>query len=59
MTLYVLDTDILTLYQSGESTVVGHVQGHPANQLAVSIISVEEQLSGWYTQVRRAKNRDQ
>ncbi len=46
MTLYVLDTDILTLYQSGQPTVVHHVQGCPADQLAVSVISVEEQLTG-------------
>ncbi len=59
MTLYVLDTDILTLYQSGHSVVVGHVQACAADQLAVSVISVEEQMSGWYTKLRRAKKRDQ
>lgn len=59
MTLYVLDTDILTLFQSGHSVVVRHVQGCPADQLAVSVISVEEQLTGWYTKLRRAKKRDQ
>jgi tRNA(fMet)-specific endonuclease VapC len=59
MTLYILDTDILTLYQSGHSAVVRHVQGHAAEELAVSVISVEEQLTGWYTKLRRAKKRDQ
>jgi tRNA(fMet)-specific endonuclease VapC len=49
MTLYVLDTDIFTLYQSG----------HPADELAVSVITVEEQLTGWYTKLRKAKKRDQ
>lgn len=59
MTLYVLDTDILTLYQSGHSAVVHNVQSCPAEQLAVSVISVEEQLTGWYTKLRRAKTREQ
>ena len=59
MTLYVLDTDILTLYQAGHPTVIQHVQRCPADQLAVSVISVEEQLTGWYTKLRRAKKRDQ
>ena len=31
----------------------------PADQLAVSVITVEEQLTGWYTKLRRAKKRDQ
>jgi len=59
MKRYVLDTDILTLYQSGHSEVVRHVQNCPAGHLAVSVISVEEQLTGWYTKLRRAKKRDQ
>lgn len=53
MTLIVLDTDVLTLYQLGDPVVVGHVQAHPLPELAVSIISVEEELTGWYTRLRR------
>lgn len=52
---YVLDTDILTLYQRGNLNVVRNAQSRPLDQLAVTIISVEEQLSGWYTELRRAK----
>ena len=59
MTLYILDTDHLTLYQSGHATVVQRVLACPADQLAVTVISVEEQLRGWYTSLRRAKKRDQ
>ena len=58
MTLYVLDTDILTLFQMGHPEVIRHVQGYVADQLAVSVISVEEQLTGWYTKLRRAKKRE-
>src|SRR5882762_10319174 len=58
MNPYVLDTDILTLYREGDSRVVQRVNAQPLAALAISIISVEEQLSGWYTQLRRAKRQD-
>lgn len=59
MNRFVLDTDVLTLYQHGDPAVVRHVQSHPLAELAVTIISVEEQLGGWYAKVRRAKKREQ
>lgn len=59
MSLTVLDTDVLTLFQRGEPEVVGRVQALPLPQLAVTIISVEEELAGWYTRLRRARKRDQ
>src|SRR5262245_28674518 len=59
MSLYVLDTDILPLFQSGHAAVTQHVQQHPLTELVVTVISVEEQLTGWYTKLRRAKKRDQ
>lgn len=59
MSLTVLDTDVLTLFQRGDPVVVRNVEAHPLPQLAVTIISVEEQLTGWYTRLRRARKRDQ
>src|SRR5437763_15290284 len=59
MSLYVLDTDILTLLQEGHPGVVQRVGSHPASEIAISVITVEEQLTGWYTRVRRAKKRDE
>jgi tRNA(fMet)-specific endonuclease VapC len=59
MTLHVLDTDTLTLYQLGHAAVVEHVHGYSPDQLATTIISVEEVLTGWYTKVRRSKNKEQ
>ena len=56
---FVLDTDILTLYQQGQAAVARNVQAHPLDKLAVTIISVEQQLTGWYTKLRRAKKPDQ
>jgi tRNA(fMet)-specific endonuclease VapC len=59
MTLVVLDTDVLTLYQLGDPVVVRRAQAYPLSELGVSVISVEEELTGWYTQLRRARKRAQ
>ena len=59
MSLYLLDTDILTLFQQGHPAVLVHVRRCAPTQLAVSIISVEEELRGWFTKLRRAKKREQ
>ena len=54
---YVLDTDMLTLYEEGHPKVVGRVAAYSPEDLATTIITVEEQLSGWFTMLRRARNR--
>src|SRR5258708_1349305 len=58
MSLFVLDTDILTLFQEGHATVQQRVAAWPLPDLAITVLSVEEQLSGWYTYVRQAKQID-
>ena len=58
MSLYVLDTDHLSLYRYGHPEVSAHIEATSADQLAVTIITIEEQLRAWYTQVRRARGRD-
>jgi tRNA(fMet)-specific endonuclease VapC len=55
MSLYILDTDMLTLYQHGHPLVRQRVLSHPPAELAITVISVEEELSGWYTLLRQAK----
>lgn len=55
MTLYVLDTDILTLLQQNHPRVNQQWASHIQDDVCVTILSVEEQLSGWYTELRRAK----
>jgi hypothetical protein len=40
MSLYVLDTDIPTLYYRGDPVVLQRVDAHPANDLAISMITV-------------------
>jgi tRNA(fMet)-specific endonuclease VapC len=59
MSLYVLDTDILTLYRKGHPVVFQRVNSHPGQDLAITVMSVEEQLSGWYALLRQAKRRDE
>ena len=59
MKQHVLDTDMLTLYQESHPKVVFCVNQRPRQEVAISVISVEEQLSGWYTRLRRAKQRDE
>src|SRR5947209_18193909 len=55
MSLYVLDTDILTLFQRNHAAVMAHVAEHSSDEVAISVVTVEEQLSGWYAQLRKAK----
>jgi len=43
MSLFVLDTDILTLYYRGAPTVVRSVNARPATDLAISVLTVDEQ----------------
>jgi tRNA(fMet)-specific endonuclease VapC len=59
MSLYVLDTDIMTLYQYGHPRVEQQVLAHSMDQLALAVISVEEELTGWYTKLRQVRKREQ
>jgi len=55
MSTYVLDTDTATLLLRGHARVSQHVAQVEAEDLSVMIITVEEILTGWYSQIRRAK----
>jgi tRNA(fMet)-specific endonuclease VapC len=55
MIQFILDTDALTLIQEGHPGVGGRFLEQPAETVAITVLTVEEQLSGWYTQVRQAK----
>ncbi len=55
MSLFVLDTDLLTLYDRGDPVVVGAVGARSASDLAISVMTVDEQLTGWYTLMCRAR----
>jgi len=54
MTLFVLDTDILSLWQHGHPAVGTQVAAHSPDTLAITIITVQEQLDGWHSRLFRA-----
>lgn len=56
MSMFVLDTDHYSLFQHGSAEVARRVRSIPSEQLAITIITAEEQLTGWYTQVRKARD---
>jgi tRNA(fMet)-specific endonuclease VapC len=53
MSLYVLDTDILTLYRDGHAMTTQRIEADSSLDLAITVMSVEEQLSGWYSLLRQ------
>ncbi len=59
MSLYLLDTDTLSLLQRNHPVVLRHVAAVPATDVAITVITVEEQLSGWYSELRRARKSDE
>ena len=59
MSPFVLDTDTLTLLEEGHPVFCSKVNACPAGDLAVTVVMVEEKLTGWYTLIRRAKKREQ
>ena len=54
MTLFVLDTDHLSLYQRDFEPLLSKLLSHPPDELAITIITVEEQLRGRLAQIRKA-----
>ncbi len=53
---FILDTDTVSLFQRGHPRVVEHVLATEPASLAVTIITVEEQLRGRLRQVHRARD---
>jgi len=47
--LYVLDTNVLTAYRYGNPTVIGRILATPADQIAITVTTIEEGLNGWYS----------
>ena len=58
MSLHILDTDMLSLFQDGNAAVCKRAREHPQDELAITVPSVEEQLGGWYSALRQAKQID-
>jgi tRNA(fMet)-specific endonuclease VapC len=59
MTLWILDTDHVSLFQTGHPAVTRKMQLIEPNDLAVTIITLEEQMYGRLNAIRRAKKIDE
>jgi tRNA(fMet)-specific endonuclease VapC len=59
MSLFLLDTDILSLLEQGHPLVLQHVNSHPITDIVVAAITVQEQIQGWQAALARARNRQQ
>lgn len=55
MTLWILDTDHVSLFQQGNPNIIRKVQSQ-SGELAITIITVEEQIRGWLKVIRRDAN---
>ncbi len=58
MTLWILDTDHISLFQTGHPSVTNRIHSIDPIDLAVTIISLEEQMYGRLNRIRRAKSTD-
>jgi len=54
-TLYILDTDILSLWQYQPEELEDYFQKIPKQQLVITIVSVYQQLIGWLPEFKDAK----
>lgn len=56
MIKYVLDSDHLSLYQRGYEPLKAHFAAIPPENIAITIISVEELIRGRFAQVHKASH---
>jgi tRNA(fMet)-specific endonuclease VapC len=56
VTLWILDTDHMSLLQRGHPAVEQHIRRINPKDIAITIISVEEQLYGRLNSIRRARS---
>ena len=54
---FILDTDHITLYRENHLTVSKALAAVSDTELAVTIISFEEQVRGWFIQIQQANQR--
>ena len=59
MSVHVLDTDIFSLYGRGHPNLDRSIDAHPLEALAIAVITVEEEMAGWYSLLRQARNADE
>ncbi len=58
MSLWILDTDCVSLFQRGNLEIARRLNIIDANEVAITIVTVEEQLRGRFQVIRRAPPND-
>jgi tRNA(fMet)-specific endonuclease VapC len=59
VTLWILDTDHFSLFQRGYPQVRRRVNAIPSEDIAITIVTTEEQFYGRLNRIRRAESADQ
>ena len=59
MALYVLDTDHLSLLQRGNENIRTHLLVIAPAEIAITVVSLEEQLRGWLAVINKATTGEQ
>jgi tRNA(fMet)-specific endonuclease VapC len=59
VSLWIFDTDCLTLFQHGQRQLVERVARLPREQVTTTIVTLEEQVRGRFNLVRRAETVEQ
>lgn len=57
MTLWILDTDHVSLLQRGDKVVLNKVASKNSNDIAVTVITIVEQMYGRLDVIKRAKSK--
>lgn len=59
MTLWIFDTDHATLFQQGNPQIVQCVSAVNPKDIAITLVTFEEQMYGRLNRIRRAKSEDE
>lgn len=55
MSRFLLDSDTVTHFEYGHPVVLAHIASHPAVDIALPAIVVQEQMRGWLARLPRLK----
>ena len=58
MTMWILDTDHVSLYQGGHPLVIQRIDTIVPEEIAVTVVTLEEQMYGRLNRIRQAKSPD-
>lgn len=54
--LYILDTDHVSLFQNGDKLVTHRISQKKPENLAVTVITLEEKMKGWLNEINKRNN---